>query len=200
MMAVFQVCFFVGVALTILSLVLGGLGDFLGLDGIDGFDIGLDGFGIDFSLPLNPVLYIVLLTVFGGVGMILRMTTALAGILIVLIAFAAGLCVSILLYKFVIKPLKKAQNTSSPDNDDLIGVLASVSEKIQEGGFGQISYVVNGNSFTAPARTTTGKAAAAGEEVSICWIQDHVFFVAPLKDLLSDDGEEGGRKETGSQE
>lgn len=194
MMAVFQVCFFVGVALTILSLVLGGLGDFLGLDGIDGFDIGLDGLGIDISLPLNPVLYIVLLTVFGGVGMILKMTTALAAVFIILIAFAAGTTVSILLYKFVIKPLKKAQNTSSPDNDDLIGVLASVTEKIQEGGFGQISYVVNGNSFTAPAKATEGKAIAAGEEVSICWIQEHVFFVAPLKDLLSEEEEKPAEK------
>ena len=183
MTAVFQVCFFVGLLLTVLTLILGGVVDFLGIGDMEGLDMdfSLVGLGINFSIPLNPAIYIVLLTVFGGIGMILETSTGLAGIFIILIALAAGILVSMLLYRFVIKPLKKAQNTSAPDSDDLIGVLAVVTEKIQENGFGQISYVVNGNTFTAPAKATKGTEIAAGEEVSICWIQEHVFYVAHLK-------------------
>lgn len=183
MMVVFQVCFFVGIALAVLSVVLGGLTDFLGIDGADGvdWDLELDSLGIDISLPLNPVIYIVLITVFGGVGMILKTTTGFTAFVILAISLAAGIAAGFALYRLVIRPLKKAQNTSSPDTEELIGVLASVTEKIQANGFGQISYVVNGNSFTAPARSTRQEEIAAGTEVSICWIQEHVFYVAPLE-------------------
>jgi len=184
MMVLFQVCFFVGIGLAILSLVLGGLTDFLGIDGVDGMDLDLeiDGLGIDISLPLNPVIYIVLITVFGGVGMILTMTTTFTGMVIIAISIAAGIGAGALLYRLVILPLKKAQSTSSPEKIELIGLSALVSEKIQKEGFGQISYVVNGNSFTAPARSTHNEELAAGTQVSICWIREHVFYVAPLKE------------------
>ncbi len=183
MSVVFQVCFFVGLLLTVL-LILGGIVPIPGIGDAEGadMDISLEGLGIHFSIPLNPTIYIVLLTVFGGVGMILESSTGLAGIFILLIALAAGILVSLLLYRFVIRPLKRAENTSAPDSEDLIGVLAVVTERIPENGFGQISYVVNGNTFSAPAKSTKGGRVAAGEEVSICWIQDHVFYVVPLKE------------------
>ena len=105
MTAVFQVCFFVGLLLTVLTLILGGVVDFLGIGDMEGLDMdfSLDGLGINFSIPLNPAIYIVLLTVFGGIGMILETSTGLAGIFIILIALAAGILVSMLLYRFVIK-------------------------------------------------------------------------------------------------
>ena len=177
MSVVFQVCFFVGLLLTVL-LILGGIVPIPGIGDAEGadMDISLEGLGIHFSIPLNPTVYI------GGVGMILESSTGLAGIFILLIALAAGILVSLLLYRFVIRPLKRAENTSAPDSEDLIGVLAVVTERIPENGFGQISYVVNGNTFSAPAKSTKGGRVAAGEEVSICWIQDHVFYVVPLKE------------------
>ena len=106
MMVVFQVCFFVGIALAVLSVVLGGLTDFLGIDGADGvdWDLELDSLGIDISLPLNPVIYIVLITVFGGVGMILKTTTGFTAFVILAISLAAGIAAGFALYRLVIRP------------------------------------------------------------------------------------------------
>ena len=62
----FQVCFFVGIGLTLFSLVIGHFADILDMDLFD-----LDAGGVDFFLPLNPMIYVLGSTVFGGVGLIL---------------------------------------------------------------------------------------------------------------------------------
>ena len=62
----------------------------------------------------------------------------------------------------------------------LIGVLAKVQESIPEKGYGEIAYVVNGNSYTAPAKTTDGHPIAKGTEVSICWVEQYVFYVVEV--------------------
>lgn len=178
MLLLFQVCFFVGLGLVILSFIAGSLLDFLGIDGID---LDLDMFGPDISLPLSPRLLILFVTVFGGIGWILMNSNhPLSAFLIILIAAASGLAASLLFQIAIIIPLKKAENTSAPDTEELIGVLARVTERVPEKGFGEITYIVNGNSYTAPAKSTTGEAIKKGDDVSICWIEEHIFYVANI--------------------
>ena len=74
--------------------------------------------------------------------------------IIVVISFLVAAIISIGFFKGIIVPLKKAQNTSAPAQEELIGVLAKVQESIPAKGYGEIAYVVNGNSFIAPAKTT----------------------------------------------
>jgi len=92
----------------------------------------------------------------------------------------AGMFISILMYRLVIKPLKKAQNTSTPNAEDLVGIRATVTETICTGGFGEISYVINGNSYTSPAKATNGTEIKAGKDVAICWIEKYIFYVSSL--------------------
>ncbi|WP_313134575.1 hypothetical protein [Anaerocolumna sp.] len=175
MLTVFQVCFFVGIGLMLLSLIFGNIFEVIGIDGLDlDFDIGLGIF-----IPISPILLIFFVTVFGGVGwLILYNFPTLSVILIVLFALAAGIAMSTLMNLFVIRPLKKAQNTSTPDLEDLVGLRATVREAILENGFGEISYVINGNSYTSPAKGIHGEAFKAGQEVVICWITDYIFYVS----------------------
>ncbi len=181
MLFVFQVCFFVGIGLTVVSFILGNLFEAVGIDGLD---LDVDIFGNSVFLPVSPVLFVLFFTVFGGMGWIMvDIWPSLAMFIIVLISISAGLFVSGLVHHFVIKPLKKAQNTSAPNAEELVGIRATVTESICLGGFGEIRYVVNGNSFASPAKATNGGGIKAGKEVAICWIEEHVFYVASLDDI-----------------
>lgn len=180
MLTLFQVCFFVGLGLILISFIFGNLLDIVGFDGLD---LDFDFLGIDLFLPFNPTFIMLFILVFGGMGWILLVTfPALAILFNLLISFVTGVLACMLIHFFVLKPLKKAQNTSAPSREELIGIPATVSETIRAGGFGEIRYVVNGNSFTSPAKATDGREIKAGEDVAICWIKDHVFYVASLKE------------------
>lgn len=180
MFTVFQVCFFVGIGLIVLSFVLGNLLDAFGIDGLD---LDFDLLGLELFIPLSPMLFILFLTVFGGIGWILMKNTPfLAVILILIIAAGAGILISILVNLLVIKPLKKAQNTSAPSEEELVGLRAVVTETIIKDGFGEIRYVVNGNSYTAPAKATKNSEIKAGADVAICWVENHIFYVVSMED------------------
>lgn len=180
MLTVFQVCFYVGLGLIVLSFILGNL---LEAIGIDGLDLDFDILGIELFIPFSPMLFILFLTVFGGLGWLLIMNASfLTAIPILVISIGVGIVVCSLVYHLVIKPLKKAQNTSAPGEEELIGLNALVTETIFKERFGQIRYVINGNSFMAPAKATNGSEIKAGKEVAICWIEDHVFYVISMEE------------------
>lgn len=172
----FTVCFLVGIGLTLLSVILGHIFDIFGVDGLD-----IGNVSIDIGLPTSPMVYVLWVTVFGGVGMILqRVASSLPTTLICIIAVAVAVIIAAGFYRGILIPLRKAQNTSAPAQEELIGVLAKVQESIPEKGYGEITYVVNGNSYMAPAKTTDGHGIAKGAEVSICWVEQYVFYVVEV--------------------
>jgi membrane protein implicated in regulation of membrane protease activity len=81
------------------------------------------------------------------------------------------------MYRFVIVPLSKAQNTSAVEIQSLVGHSAKVTEKIFQGGYGQITYYVNGNTYSSPAKAEDGGEVARGAKVEIVYIQDSTYFV-----------------------
>lgn len=176
MTLLFEICFFVGIGLTLVSLIAGQCSDIIGADGLDIGDIGTG-----FLLPLSPMIYVLFCTVFGGMGLILlKVCPSLSMFLILAIAIITGIIISTGFYQVIIVPLKKAQNTSAPAQEELLGVIAKVQENIPENGYGEIAYVVNGNSYIAPAKTTDGHSITKGCEVTICWIEQYVFYVIEL--------------------
>jgi membrane protein implicated in regulation of membrane protease activity len=181
MLTVFQICFFVGIGLILLSFLFGSLFDAVGIDGLD---LDFDFVGLNIYLPISPVLMMLFLTVFGGVGWILVDSHPnMWVLLVILIGIILGFLVCSLVFFLVMKPLKNAENTSAPNPEELVGIKATVSETILNGGFGEIRYVVNGNSFTSPAKATNGSEIKAGKDVAICWIESYVFYVASLDDI-----------------
>ena len=178
LLLVFQICFFVGIGLIVISFLLGSVFDAVGFDG---FDLDFDFMDNPVFLPISPIILELFFMVFGGVGWILLdVKSPLSRFFIILIAVATGMFISILMYRLVLKPLKKAQNTSTPNAEDLVGIRATVTETICAGGFGEISYVINGNSYTSPAKATNGTEIKAGKDVAICWIEKYIFYVSSL--------------------
>jgi membrane-bound ClpP family serine protease len=189
---VYTIVFWVGVIYTVVTFLMGGL---LGLVHLDGhidthvdthfdthIDTHIDGQGVSptFTIfPLKPITIVSFLTVFGGIG-IMGGHYKLNAVILFLIALVSGLIVSFILYRFIVVPLYKAQNTSAFSRKRLIGMKAKVISPILEDGFGTIAYVVNGKRYNAPAQHVSKQKIAQGEEVSIYEIKDNLFYVQPL--------------------
>lgn len=195
MAQVYSIIFWVGVIYTVVTFVLGGL---LGLFHMDGhvdthvdtnfhaqldphidthFDVGPSP---TFSVfPLKPITIVSFLTVFGGIGL-MGTNYGMNSVMLFIIAVISALIVSFILYKFIVVPLYKAQNTSAVSKKSLVGAKAIVITPIYENGFGTIAYVVSGRKFNAPAQHVGKKAIKQGEEVIIYEIKENVFYVEPL--------------------
>jgi hypothetical protein len=191
LLKLFQVCFYTGVLYTVISFLLGHLLDFAGA-GVDidtdiDVDIDLDG-GIDIHSdmpgvsvsPLKPVTIAAFATVFGGTGMIL-LKNNYSGLFSVTAAAALGLTVSYLLYRLIIVPLYNAQSTSAVSQRELVGSLAYATLSMQDKRFGKIHYTVEGNTYSAPAKSVDGRIIAKGVPVVIINISKNIFYVKEVK-------------------
>ncbi len=172
MTLLFSLCFYTGIIFAVLSFLLGQV---FGLFDGDG-DLDFDADTPDALLPIKPITVVSFITVFGGVGLI-GLGQGLGATLALLLATASGLLVATLLYRYVVLPLYRAQNTSTVSQEELVGLPARVALDLRGDRFGSITYMVNGNSFTAPAKALSSTDLKQGEEVMIVRIQDNVFYV-----------------------
>lgn len=193
---VYTIVFWVGVLYTVVSFLMGSLFGLVHLDGnIDTHvdtnfhthidtDFGGHGVSPTFSIsPLKPITIVSFLTVFGGIGMI-GTYKGFNSVLLFIMALASALVTAFILYRFIVVPLYKAQNTSDVSKKKLIGMRAKVISAIIEDGYGMIAYVVNGKRYNAPAQHISKQAIAQGEEVSIYEIKDNLFYVQPLNEKI----------------
>lgn len=126
--------------------------------------------------PLKPLVIASFFIVFGAAGMSgERLGWAFAAVLAV--ALVLGGIVSAALFKWVVVPLYRLQNTSAATRDQLIGLEALVTTPIYKNGFGTISYRVNDNIYNAPAKSLTGKYIAQGERPVIVKFEGKAFIV-----------------------
>lgn len=183
---VYTIVFWVGVIYALVTFLLGGLFDFIHIEGhIDTHvDTHIDTQGSGHTLtvfPLKPITIVSFITIFGGAG-IMGNYYGLNEIFTFILAVVSGFLVSFILYKFLVVPLYRAQNTSAVSQDKLIGMKAIVISPILENGFGVISYIVNGNKYNAPAQHVGKKSILQGEDVIIYEIKNNVFYVQPLNE------------------
>lgn len=199
MLKLFQVCFFTGVLYTVISFILGHLLDFAGVGGDVDIDIDIDaGSGIDLDVvseihginhgdmsgttvsPLKPVTIAAFITVFGGTGMIFE-RNGYNALISAAAATCLGLIVSYLLYRLIIVPLTRAQNTSAVAQAELVGSLAYATLDMKNKEFGKIHYSVEGNTYSAPAKSIDGKMIISGAPVVIIEINKNTFYVKEVK-------------------
>ncbi|MDP4142885.1 MAG: hypothetical protein Q8936_00175 [Bacillota bacterium] len=191
---VYTVIFLVGAIYAVVTFLMGGLFGIVHLGGhidthidahfhthIDSHVDGQSGSSVFTVFPLKPITIVSFITVFGGIG-VLGTHSKLNAIITFILAVILGFLVSFILYKFVVVPLYKAQNTSAVSQEEIIGMQAKVISPILEGGFGTIAYVVNGSKYNAPAQHITKKAVAQGEDVLIYEIKNSVFYIQPLNE------------------
>jgi membrane protein implicated in regulation of membrane protease activity len=142
------------------------------------FDIDGDFFGFGVS-PLKPVIIAIFITVFGGVG-IIGVNADMSHWASACIGFFVAFICSFLIYRFIIIPLYKIQNKGAVEQKTLVGQIGRVTLGMKEQKFGKISYVVNDNTYTAPAKSYNEEEIAKGNEVVIVDVKNNVFYVAKI--------------------
>lgn len=123
------------------------------------------------------VLLNVFLISFGGAGILIKNMNVVSSIYLVIISIIIGAIVSFLIYKAIINPLIKAENTSVASEKKFIGLKADVRLQVSDKQLGEIKFVFNGIIFNSPARANSPTVYEVGEEVIIVDIKDNVFIV-----------------------
>ncbi len=178
MLTIFNVCFGVGIVLTLLNTLLSLLGVFNFLDFDFDFDFEIGDFDFGCFLPLSPTLAIIFITIFGGLGRVLYGDMNI--ILVVIIALTVSFFITFLINKFFTKPLRKLSSKESADNFDIIGLPAIVSEKIFEGGYGKITFKFDDNTLSGPAKSADDGEINTNAKVVILDIINKVYIVERL--------------------
>jgi len=162
MEALFTIFLGVGIGYAVIAFLLG---EVLGHGDIDVTNLS----------PLKPTVIAVFITVFGGSGLILvRLVPPFTAIPL---AGLFGVCAAYVMYRFIIVPLSKAQNTTAIEIQSLIGHKAKVTQKIPQGKYGKITYKVNDSTYTAPAKSEDGNEIARDTSVEIVYIENHTYYV-----------------------
>lgn len=172
MRSLFLTCFWTGVILAIVSFVLGRLFDFIDIDG----DLDIQG-GTPFMTvsPLKPIIIVTFITVFGGVGVMSM--ESWSSMISLFIALIAAFFVSYIVYRWIVVPLYRAQNTSTIFQKELVGHEACATLGMVGESFGKITYLINGNTYTSPARSIDGARINTGDKVVIVKIENNIFWV-----------------------
>jgi membrane protein implicated in regulation of membrane protease activity len=160
---IFFICLGVGAGFVVITALLGQIGGALDIDGAA-------------ASPFKPILIAFFLTVFGGLGLIFTPIFPMAWMAIS-IAAAGGLGLSWLIYRFVVVPLYRWQNTSAHERQSIIGVTAKVTEHIPQGGFGKITYTYEDKIMSGPAKSEDGNEIARNTVVEIMYIEKNTYHV-----------------------
>ncbi|MCT4595858.1 MAG: hypothetical protein N4A57_16550 [Anaeromicrobium sp.] len=173
MLVLYKIAFFTGVLYTIVSLILGQLFNSIDLEG--GLEGDIDLFNL-IIFPIKPITVVIFITVFGGVG-IMNTYKNLSTIYTLVLSFLFAYTISTLVYRLIIAPLHKSQNTSAPSKDEIMKLTGKVKTSIVENGFGEITYTIHGNTYNAPAKHVNGKYVKSGTDVYIIDIKENIFYV-----------------------
>ena len=163
MNVIFFICLGVGAGFVVISALLGQIGGMVDID-------------VAAVSPFKPILIAFFLTVFGGLGLIFMPIFPMAW-MAVGIAAAGGLGLSWLIFRFVIVPLNKWQNTSAHERQSIIGVTAKVTELIPQGGFGKITYTYEDKIMSGPAKSEDGNEIERNAMVEIVYIERNTYHV-----------------------
>ena len=198
MLTLYLVCFLVGLGLSVVSFVSG-------LDRINVFDQifghahhggvahhhvhtglkhlakgGSEQSTVTHVSPFNAAAMAAFLAWFGGAGLALHQVTAWAEYGIAAVAAAAGLVGGSGVNRFLgalIAREKPLQSTT------LIGVIASVTSPIREGGTGEIVFVLNRTRKVSAARSDSGIAIDKSDEVVIVRMDKGIAYVSTWEEL-----------------
>lgn len=181
-MIIYTACLALGLLFTIISATAG---HFFG--GHDGqADVGTGGHaeaGYDHSgVPgisfFSPTVLACFVTAFGACGLILSRIDATKNVWVSApISAVAGISMASLAFLLFNWMFKQTQSSSESKVASLIGQSASTVSPIPADGVGEIAYVQGGTRYTAPARTESGIAVAAGKPVRITRVVGTQYYV-----------------------
>jgi membrane protein implicated in regulation of membrane protease activity len=185
----YLLCFFLGFALSLLSL-LGSL--HVHLPHFD-FHIGGD-YGHAPHTPgghtgeasrINFGTVAAFLAWFGGTGYVLARFSSFWSLLALGLASASGLVGAAIVFFFLAKVLIRKDEELNPADYDMIGVLGTVTSNIRPSGTGEMIFSQAGTRRAAPARSEDGLAIGKGTEVVVTRYERGIAYVRPWEELAN---------------
>ena len=181
----YLICFLVGVAFSVLSL-LGGSAH-LHLPHIHihfGPHAHVPAGGHAHGLgPVNFGTVAAFLAWFGGTGYLIARYYSVWFLIGLGIAGISGLAAASIVFFFVAKVLIRADEVLDPADYDMIGVLGKVASSIRPSGTGEIIFSQAGTRRAAPARSEDELVIPKGAEVVVTRYERGIAYVRPWEEL-----------------
>jgi membrane protein implicated in regulation of membrane protease activity len=133
--------------------------------------------------PVNFSTVMTFLAWFGGAGALLTAHFQFGLLLAFAVSTIAGLIGASVVFLFLVKVLLPHDRSMDPADYDMIGVLGTLTIGIREGGTGEIVYVQGETRKSAAARAEDGKAIPGGEEVLVTRFEEGVAYVRLWSEL-----------------
>lgn len=178
---IFLIIFAVGLALALVTFVVGelfDLGDFGG-DGADGHSLGAEG-----ASPFSSRILFVFMTAFGGVGFIAQsLDWALP--LAIAAAVVGGAAVAGGTFFLIVLPMSRQQGSQKLSLDDLMDLVGEVTDDIPAGGLGKVALVPPGTRtrVSRAARSQNGAHLPPGTVVRVVHVGPGSLTVTPAEYL-----------------
>jgi membrane protein implicated in regulation of membrane protease activity len=184
----YLVCFLVGFALSVVSVLAGGAHvhvPHLHFDGLHMDAPDLHGAPhISHDLPfLNLGTVAAFLAWFGGTGYLLVRFSSIWTFFALGLALASGLAGAAVVFWFLVKVLMRSDEALDPADYDMVGVLGSLTVPIREGGTGELTYSQGGTRHCTAARSDDNKAIAKDAEVVVTRFEKGIAYVRRWEDL-----------------
>lgn len=192
----YLLCFLVGFALSLVSLLAGSVHLHLPHFHLDGLHMphgdAPHAGGGELS-PVNFGTIAAFLAWFGGTGFLLRHYYHVWFLLVLGIASLAGLGGAAIVFWFLAKFLVRPDENLDPADYDMIGVLGKVGSTIRPGGTGEIVFSQEGSRRSAPARSEGGNAIARDVEVVVTRYEKGIAYVRRWEELTGTAASEGAQ-------
>lgn len=181
----YLICFTVGLALSVLT-VVGGFGH-LHLGHLGRLHMGHTAHthgGSDGLSAVNGFTITAFLCWFGGAGYLLHHFRVFGASLVLLLAMISGIAGAALLWAVLFKLLLPRERVLNLEDTEMTGVLAHVSDAIRDSNsVGEIIFSQTGARRAAAARSEDGSAIERGTEVVVIRYERGIAYVRRWDDL-----------------
>ena len=191
----YLVCFVVGLFLSVLMFLAGGLHlphfhiHLPGMNGHAGLGHGA-GAGHSGQIgPINPVTLTAFLAWFGGTGYLLTRHSTFWFVTALGIAILAGTGGAAVIYLFLAKVLSSPDEALDPADFEMVGVLGKLSIRIRDGGTGELIYSQAGTRRVCGARSEDGSAMLNGTEVVVTRYEAGIAYVRRWSEMSGEEAE-----------
>ena len=126
---------------------------------------------------LDPAVILSFITFVAAVGYILELVTAWNSGIILVIALAAAFVLDLLLYFFVLLPLRSAEVSMAYTDESLLGQVGKVIVPVPIDGFGEIVIETVNGLISKRAAGYENTAIEYGKEVLVIEVKNGTFIV-----------------------
>jgi len=142
--------------------------------------------GVGEGIPFfNPAVILSFLTFFAAIGFILESLTSFSSIMIIAIATIISTVLSVLLYFFILLPLKSAEVSMAYTDESLAGQIGKVIVPIPVDGFGEVVIETINGLISKRAVGFDNEEIEYNQQVLIVEVKEGTVYVRAYEPMFS---------------